>query len=51
MENKKVEVKCDLIIDKIDRIIDDLSPNEMILVIELLIKELSNILEIYNKIF
>ena len=37
--------------DVIDRLIDDLNPDEMVLVIELIVKELSNILKIYDKIF
>ena len=49
--NNKVEEKCELIIDVIDKLIDDLNPDEMVIVIELIVKELSNILKIYDKIF
>ena len=51
MDNKKVEEKCELIIDVINKLIDDLNTNEMVIVIQLIIQELSNIIKVYDEIF
>ena len=47
--NNKVEDKCELIIDDIYNIIDDLNYNEMILTLKLIVEELKIILKRIEK--